>query len=152
MSKITPLVLEMLKQRLDDALTTGSTYPAPSKVIIDLIGDYEAQAARIAELEAENARLTELLRGDRMVVATRINHELTTAQRRVVELEAAINGCAGQWTPMQDGAHYCYCDEEDCIGEWRIENNGSRLVIGDGEGELSIELYDALRMCWQVQP
>lgn len=114
--------------------------------------DYMILLSANADLKAENERLTELLRGDRMVVATRINHELTTARRRNIELEAAINGCAGQWTPMPEGAHYCGCSEEDCPGEWRIENNGSRLVIGDGESELSVEFYEAIRVCWQVQP
>lgn len=90
----------------------------------------EPLQARIADLEAEVARLTERNR----------------------ELSAAIDGCAGQWTPMPEGAHYCGCSEEDCTGEWRIENNGSRLVIGDGESELSIEFYEAIRVCWRVQP
>jgi len=82
----------------------------------------------------------------------RLQGELRNMQARIAELEAAINGCAGQWTPMPEGAHYCGCNDEDCTGEWRIENNGSRLVIGDGESELSIEFYDAIRVCWQIQP
>lgn len=82
----------------------------------------------------------------------RLQGELRNMQARIAELEAAIDGCAGQWTPMPEGAHYCGCSEEDCPGEWRIENNGSRLVIGDGESELSIEFYDAIRVCWQIQP
>ena len=82
----------------------------------------------------------------------RLQGELRAMQARIAELEAAINGCAGQWTPMPEGAHYCGCSEEDCTGEWRIENNGSRLVIGDGESELSIEFYEAIRVCWRVQP
>ncbi len=90
----------------------------------------EQAQARITELEAEVKRLTDRNSG----------------------LSAAIDGCAGQWTPMPEGAHYCGCSEEDCTGEWRIENNGSRLVIGDGESELSIEFYEAIRVCWQVQP
>ena len=82
----------------------------------------------------------------------RLQVELRAMQARIAELEAAINGCAGQWTPIPEGAHYCGCSEEDCPGEWRIENNGSRLVIGDGESELSVEFYEAIRVCWQVQP
>ena len=82
----------------------------------------------------------------------RLQGELRAMQARIAELEAAINGCAGQWTPIPEGAHYCGCSEEDCPGEWRIENNGSRLVIGDGESELSVEFYEAIRVCWQVQP
>ena len=82
----------------------------------------------------------------------RLQGELRAMQARIAELEAAINGCAGQWTPIPEGAHYCGCSEEDCPGDWRIENNGSRLVIGDGESELSVEFYEAIRVCWQVQP
>lgn len=82
----------------------------------------------------------------------RLQGELRNMQSRIAELEAAIDGCAGQWTPMPEGAHYCGCSEEDCTGEWRIENNGSRLVIGDGESELSVEFYEAIRVCWQIQP
>lgn len=82
----------------------------------------------------------------------RLQSELRNMQARIAELEAAIDGCAGQWTPMPEGAHYCGCNDEDCTGEWRIENNGSRLVIGDGESELSIEFYEAIRVCWQIQP
>lgn len=82
----------------------------------------------------------------------RLQSELRNMQARLAELEAAIDGCAGQWTPMPEGAHYCGCNDEDCPGEWRIENNGSRLVIGDGESELSIEFYEAIRVCWQIQP
>ena len=82
----------------------------------------------------------------------RLQSELRNMQARLAELEAAIDGCAGQWTPMPEGAHYCGCSDEDCTGEWRIENNGSRLVIGDGESELSVEFYEAIRVCWQVQP
>lgn len=95
-----------------------------------LQGEVKTQAGRLAELEAEVARLTDRNR----------------------ELSAAIEGCAGQWTPMPESAHYCGCESEDCTGEWRIENNGSRLVIGDGESELSVEFYEAIRVCWQVQP
>ncbi len=82
----------------------------------------------------------------------RLQNELRNMQARIAELEAAIEGCAGQWTPMPESAHYCGCSEEDCTGEWRIENGGSRMVIGDGESELSIEFYEAIRVCWQVQP
>ena len=82
----------------------------------------------------------------------RLQGELRNMQARIAALEAAIDGCAGQWTPMPESAHYCGCESEDCAGEWRVENNGSRLVIGDGESELSIEFYEAIRVCWQVQP
>ncbi len=98
----------------------------------------------IGQLRAEYQKLMVAWAG-----AVRLQDEY---KARIAELEAAINGCAGQWTPMAEGAHYCGCDEETCTGEWRIENNGSRLVIGDGESELSIEFYEAIRVCWQVQP
>ena len=108
-------------------------YAAP-EVQLELIRE---MAQRFGELQARIAGL---------------ENELTIERSHNHDLAAAIDGCAGQWTPMPEGAHYCGCSEEDCTGEWRIENNGSRLVIGDGESELSIEFYEAIRVCWQVQP
>lgn len=114
----------------------------------DMRNDYERA---LASRNEQISRLQGELRNMQARIAG-LENELTIERLHNHELAAAIDGCAGQWTPMPEGAHYCGCSEEDCPGEWRIENNGSRLVIGDGESELSVEFYEAIRVCWQVQP
>lgn len=49
---------------------------------------YSEMVTHTASIEDENKRLTELLRGDRMIVATRINHEYTKAKGVIRELQA----------------------------------------------------------------
>ncbi len=114
----------------------------------DMRNDYERALAfrneDIGRLQSELRNMQARIVG--------LENELTIERSHNHDLAAAIDGCAGQWTPMPEGAHYCGCNDEGCSGEWRIENNGSRLVIGDGESELSIEFYEAIRVCWQVQP
>lgn len=61
--------------------------PDCQRVTVDPADVTALQAAHDA-LKDENKRLTELLRGDRMVVATRINHEYTKAKGEIRELQA----------------------------------------------------------------
>lgn len=69
--------------------TDNVTWVCPDcqNVTVDPADVTALQAAHDA-LKDENKRLTELLRGDRMVVATRINHEYTKAKGTIRELQA----------------------------------------------------------------
>jgi len=107
----------------------------------------KAQRQHIAELTAEIERLKATRE---LVDATRISNDLTAARIRISQLEAALAGCAGQWTPVQDMAEFCSCEEDYCAASWRVENGGSRLVVDNGEEELSVELPGNMRMCWQI--
>jgi len=119
------------------------------------------QAAHDA-LKDENKRLTELLRGDRMVVATRINHEYTKAKGTIRELQAENERLrallentrqqrddayqeraeAQRWQPIIDTYH---------DGLVEVEQDEKRLIVKFDGKPLMIYLND-VRLCRKVQP
>lgn len=90
----------------------------------------KAQRQHIAELTAEIERLKATRE---LVDATRISNDLTAARIRISQLEAALAGCAGQWTPEQHrlAAEIAFAfDEitEDIYGAMFIDIRSKMLV------------------------
>jgi hypothetical protein len=126
------------------------------------------QAAHDA-LKDENKRLTELLRGDRMVVATRINHEYTKAKGVIRELQAEnerLRALLENTRQQRDDAYNERAEAQRWqpvageqtfplrYGELIVEDNGAYIAIDGGEalGEMHAWLPENVRMCRKVQP
>lgn len=144
-------------EKINDVSEYGNNLVDPgfryinSLIASDMRDDYElAITYRDNTIIAQAAEIERLKATRELVGATRINNNLTAARIRTSQLEAALAGCAGQWTPVQDMAEFCSCEEDYCAASWRVENGGSRLVVGNGEEELSVELPGNMRMCWQI--
>lgn len=130
---------------------------------------YSEMVTHTASIEDENKRLTELLRGDRMVVATRINHEYTNAKGVIRELQtenerlrAILENTrqqrddayqerveAQRWQPVQDGE--CNLNVTEMI---TVSGKGKWLRCGDlvDNIEVGVTLPDDIRLCRKVQP
>jgi hypothetical protein len=126
------------------------------------------QAAHDA-LKDENKRLTELLRGDRMIVATRINHEYTKAKGVIRELQAEneqLRAILENTRQQRDDAYQERAEAQRWqpvageqtfplrYGELIVEDNGAYIAIDGGEalGEMHAWLPENVRMCRKVQP
>jgi hypothetical protein len=123
---------------------------------------YSEMVTHTASIEDENKRLTELLRGDRMVVATRINHEYTKAKGTIRELQAeneqlrailentrqqrddaySERAEAQRWQPIIDTYH---------DGLVEVEQDEKRLIVKFDGKPLMIYLND-VRLCRKVTP
>lgn len=124
-----------------------------NETIGNLQNELRKMQARIAELQAahdalkdENKRFTELLRGDRMRVATRINHEYTNAKETIRKLEAQLQA-AQQWEPLQYAAVKSESDSHLLI----IEDTHVIGIEGDNKS-LAMRLPDDYAICRKVKP
>ena len=148
--------------------------PDCQRVTVDVADVTALQAAHDA-LKDENKRLTELLRGDRMVVATRINHEYTKAKGVIRELQTEnerLRALLENTRQQRDDAYQERAEAQrwqpvtmDVIdrskGDMRritFDLDDGSVMISElitrfgGYSSVTIALPDDIRLCRKVQP
>jgi chromosome segregation ATPase len=103
--------------------------PDCQSVTVDPADVTALQAAHDA-LKDENKRLTELLRGDRMIVATRINHEYTKAKGVIRELQAEnerLRALLENTRQQRDDAYSERAEAQKVIKEFELQLK----ILGD---------------------